>query len=54
MVVFQLVDILFFEAVAVFVAQLVKARAVIHFGEVGEFVPHDVVAQMLGHKHEHI
>lgn len=43
----------FFFAIAVGVAQSVKLWAVIHHGEVGEFVADDVAHQFLGHEHEH-
>lgn len=36
-----------FLTVAVLVAEAVEAWAVVHFGKVGEFVKHDIVAQML-------
>lgn len=34
-------------ALTVLVAEAVEAWAVVHFGKVGEFVKHDIVAQML-------
>ena len=36
-----------FLTVAVLVAEAVEVWAVVHFGKVGEFVKHDIVAQML-------
>lgn len=36
-----------FLPVAVLITEKVEVWAVVHFGKVGEFVKHDIVAQML-------
>lgn len=36
-----------FLTVTVLVAEAVETWAVVHFGKVGEFVKHDIIAQML-------
>lgn len=41
-----------FAALAVLVAESVEAGAVVHLGEVGEFVVYDVVAEVVGEEDE--
>lgn len=51
---FQLLDILFFLAFAIAVAELMEAWTVVHFRQVGELMADDVVAQVSWEKRHHV